>query len=88
VEALGWKDELVWWEWSEEDDWLKVEELDCVGLGWTGPSCERRAASPRSGSEASSSTPRIRGSSTHVHQYFSIPILSSCFLMDWWKGQG
>lgn len=41
VEALGWKldedpEEVVWW--VEGDCWLKVEELDCVGLGWTGPS--------------------------------------------------
>ena len=39
------------WKW--EAGWLKVEELDWVGLGWTGPSWERRAARPRS---ASSST--------------------------------
>ena len=41
MEALGWKldedpEEVVWW--VEGDCWLKVEELDCVGLGWTGPS--------------------------------------------------
>lgn len=28
----------------EVRDMLKVEELDWVGLGWTGPSCWRRAA--------------------------------------------
>jgi len=32
---------------------LKVEEFDCVGLGWTGPSFWRRVARERSGSEAS-----------------------------------
>lgn len=32
---------------------LKVEELERVGEGWTGPSCERRALKAKSGSEAS-----------------------------------
>ncbi len=50
AEALGWK-LLVDWEFR---DWLKVEEFDCVGFGCTGPSCERRALSAKSGSEESS----------------------------------
>ena len=32
---------------------LKVEELERVGEGWTGPSWERRALNATSGSEAS-----------------------------------
>ena len=31
ADAEGWNCEDVWW------DSLKVEELDNVGLGWTGP---------------------------------------------------
>lgn len=32
---------------------LNIEELDCVGLGWTGPMLRRRSWSVRSGSLAS-----------------------------------
>jgi hypothetical protein len=32
---------------------VKVEELERVEEGWTGPSCERRALKAKSGSEAS-----------------------------------
>jgi hypothetical protein len=51
AEDEGWKCEVVdgWAEGGE----LKVEEFDCVGFGWTGPSCWRRALRARSGSEAS-----------------------------------
>jgi hypothetical protein len=63
---------------------LKVEELDCVGLGWTGPSWERRAAKPRSGSEASSSTPTIGIISAFVH-LSSNPIASIASARMKWK---
>lgn len=46
VEEEGWKFDV-----EEEEAELKVEELDCVGFGCTGPRVWRRAA--RSGSEAS-----------------------------------
>jgi hypothetical protein len=67
AEEEGWK-----WEVVEEGE-LKVEEFDCVGFGWTGPSFWRRAA--REGSEAS----RLMA--------FDCNILELCSLIWYWNGR-